>query len=131
MLQLLKETVTSRHAERLEQIVIALIAVEIGASSFWLANPDPWRLYDGLTDRHSFSLQHSASSPSWSTSSPRGGRGCPGITIAIHAFVHFTLCYVGLAQLGFTTERCTHLLCAPCFKLATVPTRNITALEGA
>ena len=32
MLQLLKETVTSRHAERLEQIVIALIAVEIGAS---------------------------------------------------------------------------------------------------
>ena len=31
MLQLLKETVTSRHAERLEQIVIALIAVEIGA----------------------------------------------------------------------------------------------------
>ncbi|CCL99102.1 uncharacterized protein FIBRA_01116 [Fibroporia radiculosa] len=31
MLQLLKETVSSRHAERLEQIVIALIAVEIGA----------------------------------------------------------------------------------------------------
>lgn len=30
MLQLLKETVSSRHAERLEQIVIALIAVEIG-----------------------------------------------------------------------------------------------------
>ncbi|KAI8986701.1 DUF155-domain-containing protein [Trametes punicea] len=29
MLQLLKETVTSRHAERLEKIVIALIAVEI------------------------------------------------------------------------------------------------------
>ncbi|KAI0765323.1 hypothetical protein C8Q74DRAFT_1205012 [Fomes fomentarius] len=29
MLQLLKETVTSRHAERLEQIVIALIGVEI------------------------------------------------------------------------------------------------------
>ncbi|KAH9923299.1 hypothetical protein B0H21DRAFT_814964 [Amylocystis lapponica] len=29
MLQLLKETVSSRHAERLEQIVIALIAVEI------------------------------------------------------------------------------------------------------
>ncbi|PIL27688.1 hypothetical protein GSI_10841 [Ganoderma sinense ZZ0214-1] len=29
MLQLLKDTVTSRHAERLEQIVIALIAVEI------------------------------------------------------------------------------------------------------
>ncbi|OBZ77400.1 Sporulation protein RMD1, partial [Grifola frondosa] len=30
MLQLFKETVTSRHAERLEQIVIALIVVEIG-----------------------------------------------------------------------------------------------------
>lgn len=30
MLQLLKETVSSRHAERLEQIVIALIVVEIG-----------------------------------------------------------------------------------------------------
>lgn len=30
MLQLLKETVSSRHAERLEQIVIALIGVEIG-----------------------------------------------------------------------------------------------------
>jgi uncharacterized Rmd1/YagE family protein len=29
MLQLLKESVSSRHAERLEQIVIALIAVEI------------------------------------------------------------------------------------------------------
>lgn len=29
MLQLLKETVSSRHAERLEQIVIALIVVEI------------------------------------------------------------------------------------------------------
>jgi uncharacterized Rmd1/YagE family protein len=31
MLQLLKETVSSRHSERLEQIVIALIAIEIGA----------------------------------------------------------------------------------------------------
>ena len=30
MLQLLKETVTSRHAERLETIVIWLIVVEIG-----------------------------------------------------------------------------------------------------
>jgi uncharacterized Rmd1/YagE family protein len=30
MLQLLKETVSSRHSERLEQIVIALIAIEIG-----------------------------------------------------------------------------------------------------
>ena len=32
MLQLLKESVSSRHSERLEQIVIALIAVEIGES---------------------------------------------------------------------------------------------------
>lgn len=32
MLQLLKETVSSRHSERLEQIVIALIGVEIGTS---------------------------------------------------------------------------------------------------
>lgn len=30
MLNLLKESVQSKHAERLEQIVIALIAVEIG-----------------------------------------------------------------------------------------------------
>ena len=29
MLKLLKESVTSRHSERLEQIVIALIGVEI------------------------------------------------------------------------------------------------------
>jgi DNA primase large subunit len=37
MLQLLKESVSSKHAERLEQIVIALIAIEIGelcASAF-------------------------------------------------------------------------------------------------
>lgn len=33
MLQLLKETVSSRHAERLETIVIWLIVVEIGRSS--------------------------------------------------------------------------------------------------
>lgn len=33
MLQLLKESVSSRHAERLEQIVIALIGIEIGWSS--------------------------------------------------------------------------------------------------
>jgi len=32
MLQLLKESVSSKHAERLEQIVIALIAIEIGPS---------------------------------------------------------------------------------------------------
>lgn len=30
MLQLLKESSSSRHAERLEQIVIALIGIEIG-----------------------------------------------------------------------------------------------------
>ena len=30
MLQLLKETVSSKYSERLEQIVIALIAIEIG-----------------------------------------------------------------------------------------------------
>jgi len=30
MLQLLKESVSSKHGERLEQIVIALIGVEIG-----------------------------------------------------------------------------------------------------
>jgi uncharacterized Rmd1/YagE family protein len=33
MLQLLKESVSSKHAERLEQIVIALIGIEIGALS--------------------------------------------------------------------------------------------------
>lgn len=33
MLQLLKESVSSRHAERLEQIVIALIGIEIGQFS--------------------------------------------------------------------------------------------------
>ncbi|KAH9849604.1 DUF155-domain-containing protein [Lenzites betulinus] len=38
MLQLLKETVTSRHAERLEQIVIALIGVEIGACALSLCS---------------------------------------------------------------------------------------------
>jgi len=32
MLQLLKESVSSQHAERLEQIVIALIGVEISKS---------------------------------------------------------------------------------------------------
>jgi len=31
MLQLLKETVSNKHAERLEQVVIALIAIEISA----------------------------------------------------------------------------------------------------
>jgi uncharacterized Rmd1/YagE family protein len=42
MLQLLKESVSSRHSERLEQMVIVLIAIEI--SMFFLnlliANPD-------------------------------------------------------------------------------------------
>lgn len=33
MLQLLKESVSSKHAERLEQIVIVLIAIEIGLFS--------------------------------------------------------------------------------------------------
>lgn len=32
MMQLLKESASSRHAERLEQIVIILIAIEIGLS---------------------------------------------------------------------------------------------------
>lgn len=39
MLQLLKETVSSRHAERLEQIVIALIGVEIGERRMTPRNP--------------------------------------------------------------------------------------------
>lgn len=30
MLQLLKESVSTKHSERLEQIIIALIAIEIG-----------------------------------------------------------------------------------------------------
>lgn len=41
MLSLLKESVQSKHAERLEQIVIALIGIEIGGSSYvnecWLS----------------------------------------------------------------------------------------------
>lgn len=36
LLGLLKESVSSRHAERLEQIVIALIGVEIRASPLFL-----------------------------------------------------------------------------------------------
>jgi uncharacterized Rmd1/YagE family protein len=40
MLQLLKESVSSKHAERLEQIVIALIAIEIG------------KCYRSLSSRH-------------------------------------------------------------------------------
>lgn len=37
MLQLLKETVSNKHAERLEQIVIALIAIEIGALFYYIS----------------------------------------------------------------------------------------------
>jgi uncharacterized Rmd1/YagE family protein len=41
MLQLLKESVSSRHSERLEQIVIALIAIEIGMFLITLFRPVP------------------------------------------------------------------------------------------
>ncbi len=41
MLQLLKESVSSRHSERLEQIVIALIAIEIGMFLIALFRPVP------------------------------------------------------------------------------------------
>lgn len=44
MLQLLKETVSSRHAERLETIVIALIVVEIGASHCGPSQPAPLKM---------------------------------------------------------------------------------------
>jgi uncharacterized Rmd1/YagE family protein len=37
MLQLLKESVSSRHSERLEKIVIALIVIEIGRSLLYFA----------------------------------------------------------------------------------------------
>ena len=37
MLQLLKESVSSRHSERLEQIVIVLIAIEISKQSSLLS----------------------------------------------------------------------------------------------
>jgi hypothetical protein len=42
MLQLLKESVSSRHSERLEQIVIVLIAIEISMFSnlLLIANPN-------------------------------------------------------------------------------------------
>jgi hypothetical protein len=42
MLQLLKESVSSRHAERLEQIVIALIAIEICTCSFLAFPSSPY-----------------------------------------------------------------------------------------
>jgi hypothetical protein len=41
MLQLLKESVSSRHSERLEQIVIVLIAIEISKSSSLLSRVEP------------------------------------------------------------------------------------------
>lgn len=52
MLQLLKESAASRHAERLEQIVIVLIAIEIGKSD---------RIYFDLLDLNFDSLQWLAS----------------------------------------------------------------------
>jgi uncharacterized Rmd1/YagE family protein len=39
MLQLLKESASSRHAERLEKIVIVLIAIEIGTSTLFSVFP--------------------------------------------------------------------------------------------
>lgn len=57
MLQLLKETVSSRHAERLEQIVIALIGVEIG-----IDNPFPKKRVSALTLH--LRVQYWVSSPS-------------------------------------------------------------------
>lgn len=41
MLQLLKESVSSRHSERLEQIVIVLIAIEISMFSTYSSNVCP------------------------------------------------------------------------------------------
>ena len=41
MLQLLKESVSSRHSERLEQIVIILIGLEISSSSRCLIPSEP------------------------------------------------------------------------------------------
>lgn len=41
MLQLLKESVSSRHSERLEQIVIVLIAIEISRFSHLLPHRHP------------------------------------------------------------------------------------------
>jgi hypothetical protein len=58
MLQLLKESVSSKHAERLEKIVIVLIGIEIGqfprqwlhffpdiTSLIGLASSSPWHNY--------------------------------------------------------------------------------------
>ncbi len=82
MLQLLKETVTSRHAERLEQIVIALIGVEIGASFSPRASTiDTVRKLSDL-------LQLSALSRSSSTSSRK--RGSPTLSRRRPAGQHAT-----------------------------------------
>lgn len=56
MLQLLKESVSSKHAERLEQIVIALIAIEIGEFPASAFQP---------TDRYQLFFQSLASSRFW------------------------------------------------------------------
>ncbi len=40
MLQLLKESVSSRHSERLEQIVIVLIAIEISMCFYLYSSND-------------------------------------------------------------------------------------------
>ena len=42
MLQLLKESVSSRHSERLEQIVIVLIGIEIG--EYWMPRSTKYAL---------------------------------------------------------------------------------------
>jgi hypothetical protein len=58
MLQLLKESAASRHAERLEQIVIALIAVEIGMST--LAQLD---VQVNISDISHWNYHHTRGSP--------------------------------------------------------------------
>lgn len=60
MLQLFKESASSRHAERLEQIVIALIGIEIGMSSFPRPRPRLGRVLIALF------LQSLASPRFWS-----------------------------------------------------------------
>jgi len=52
MLQLLKESVSSKHAERLEQIVIALIAIEIGAFKWIMAQALIFHYYFSTWDHH-------------------------------------------------------------------------------
>lgn len=50
MLQLLKETVSSRHAERLETIVIWLIVVEIGTLPIYRQSLSIFTLHDRSRD---------------------------------------------------------------------------------